>query len=96
MLESRATWLVSVQRIGDGASGEPQGDPIGEPKEPGCETIVGIVTLGQITTVSGEQLVPAIAGEDDRHVLARLPRDQVCRNAGAVTERLVEIGHYLR
>src|SRR5439155_16139177 len=46
--------------------------------------------VGGVRVVAAEQLVAALAGERDLHVLRRQLRDEICRQRGGVGERLVE------
>ena len=46
--------------------------------------------VGRIRVVAAEELVAALAGERDLHVLGRELRDEVRRQRGRVGERLVE------
>ena len=48
-------------------------------------------TLGHVTSVTGKQLVTAIAREHDRHVVARQLRNHVGWDGGGISERLVKM-----
>src|SRR5437588_200922 len=49
------------------------------------------LSIGRITRISGEQLIAAVAGEDNLDVLAREFRNHVRGDRGRISERLVEV-----